>query len=365
MFRVTLKQTNRKEAMVNVLKKSIFCVLVFLIACSIRPWAAIAQEESVPATDSVAKETPSEDGFASQIEKFTKRKVGDQKVVLKYKLNKGDVIHWQHDHRTAVETRFGGASEKTATRARPEYQWTVQNVDSRGNMRFDIEMQRIKVLEQQGEADPIFYDSEKHDEAPDSCQPYQERLGRVCSTYSISPDGVVVNAKSNYRKVKLGGVGDNPVIAFPKGPIGVGHKWDMNMSVRGKDEHGGFQQVQLRIRFVLEKIVDGKAHITFFTETLTPQLDETVRSQIVTHMTRGFIVFDIAKGMLTHRETRWDERVIGYQGPESYMHYTAFRTETLKPAKVAKKVDKPAVKVANKQPETPQQTHTLLKPMKK
>ena len=118
--------------------------------------------------------------------------------------------------------------------------------------------------------------------------------------------------------------------------------------------------------FVLEKIVDGKAHITFFTETLTPQLDETVRSQIVTHMTRGFIVFDIAKGMLTHRETRWDERVIGYQGPESYMHYTAFRTETLKsePAKVAKKEDKPAVKVAKKETE-PQQTHTLLKPMKK
>ena len=196
----------------NVLNKSIFCVLFFLFACSITPWAAIAQEDSPPQADPVAKdaETPSEDAFADQIKKFTKRKVGDQKVVLKYKLNKGDVIHWQHDHRTAVETRFGGDSEKTATRARPEYQWTVKNIDSRGNIRFDIEMQRIKVLEQLGEGDPLFYDSDKHEEAPDSCRAYQERLGRVCSTYTISPDGVVVNAKSNYRKVKLGGVGDNP-----------------------------------------------------------------------------------------------------------------------------------------------------------
>ena len=310
--------------------------------------------------------------ISDQIKKFTQRKVDQQKYVLKYKLKKGDVIRWKHDHQTQVETRFGGTSDKTSTRARPEYQWTVKNIDSRGTIRFDIEMERIKVLEQQGEADPVHYDSEKSKEVPDSCLAYKERLGRVCSTYSISPTGQVVESKSHYNQVKLGGVGNNPVIRFPDEPMAVGHKWDVASSVRAKDEFGSYKQVEIRVRYVLEKVVDGMAHVTFTTTLLNPNVDETVRSQIVTHMTRGFIVFDVAKGMITNRETRWDERVIGYQGAESYMHYTAFRRESLVPeAKVAVE-QKSATTVAMKELASEaeaEKTHTSLlqplQPMKK
>ena len=309
-------------------------------------------------------------GFAEQIGNFTKRKVGKQKYTLAYKFKKGDVIQWKHDHRTVVETRFGTDSDKTSTRARPDFKWTVKNVDGRGAIRFDIEMERIKVLEQTGEADPVNYDSDKHKEAPASCVAYQERIGRVCSTYSISPNGQVVDSKSNYRQVKLGGVGDNPVVAFPNKPVSIGHKWDVTSFVRAKDEYGVKQQLQLRVRYVFEKVVDGKAHITFTTNVLSPNVDETMRSQIVTHLTRGFIVFDIAKGILTNRETRWDERIIGYKGPESYMHYIAFRKEVLvqeqqlvstKPVARAGKQD------PIKEPEQQTQAKLLqpLKPMKK
>lgn len=346
----------------NTLQKTFFLFLA-LAASFASP--ALGQQTDAPKKSQDAV-------FENQIAKVTKRKVGDQKVLLTYKFKKGDVIRLQHDHRTVVETRFAQDSDKTSTRARPDYQWTVKNIDSLGNIRFDIEMQRIKILEQQGEDEPVFYDSDKHKKAPDTCLPYQERIGRVCSTYTISPDGRVVASKSHYRQVKLGGVGNNPVIAFPKKPIAIGHKWDVSSDVRAKDEYGSMQQVKLRIRYVLEKIVDGKAHITFTTDNLTPQIGETVRAQIVTHLTRGFLVFDIAKGTLTHRESRWDERVIGYQGPESYMHYAALRSETLvqdkkvaATPKAAAKPKKPVAKVAAKQRKTPGQTHTLLKPLKK
>ena len=313
--------------------------------------------------DSKAKESDAD--FAAQIGNFTKRKVGAQKYTLAYKFKKGDVIKWKHDHQTVVETRFGAKSDKTSTRAQPEFEWTVKNVDDLGTIRFDIEMTRIKVLEQQGELDPVNYDSDGSKEVPASCAAYKERLGRVCSTYSISPNGQVVDSKSNYHQIKIGGVGDNPVVAFPDKPIAIGHKWDVTNMVRAKDEFGALQPVQLRVRYVLEKVVDGKAHITFATATLNTQLDETVRSQIVTHLTRGFVVFDIEKGVLTNREIRWDERVIGYQGPESYMHYKAFHGEVLVQEKNLG-TTKPVARVAEKKPvKEPQQTHTLLQPMKK
>lgn len=343
---------------------STFLKYGFLVAAiALSPCVAVAQQDGEQQKES------NDSAFSASIANFTKRKIDAQKYVLNYKFKKGDVIRWQHDHRTVVETRFGQDSEKTSTRARPDYKWTVKNVDSLGNIRFDIEMERIKVLEQHGEEEPILYDSEKHKDAPDSCLAYQERLGRVCSTYSVSPNGQVVGSKSHYYQVKLGGVGENPVIAFPNKPIGIGHKWDVTDIVRAKDEYGVIQQVKLRVRYVLEKVVDGKAHITFTTDTLNPQIDETVRSQIVTHLTRGFVVFDVAKGVLTNRETRWDERVIGYQGPESYMHYQAFRKESLaaeeKVAVEKKPAAKPAAKLAVLETEEEKQTQTMLAPLKK
>ena len=92
-----------------------------------------------------------------------------------------------------------------------------------------------------------------------------------------------------------------------------------------------------------------------------------MRSQIVTHLTRGFIVFDIAKGILTNRETRWDERIIGYKGPESYMHYIAFRKEVLVQEQQLVST-KPLARAGKQDPikEPEQQTQAkLLQPMKK
>ncbi len=348
------------------LKNVSLTIALTLIAIS----GAFAQQATQQQSEPAKVESPTEDKsaeFAAQIDKFARRKVAAQKYTLEYKFKKGDVIQWKHDHRTVIKTRSGAETDNTSTRAQPDFKWTVRNVDSRGTIRFDIEMERIKVLEQLGAKDPVYYNSDKDKQVPNTCVPYKERLGNVCATYSISPNGQVVAKKSNYQQITLGGVGDNPVVAFPNKPISVGHKWDVTHVVRAKDEYGYEQQLKLRLRYVLEKVVDGKAHITFDTDVLTPLSDETIRAQIVSHMARGFIVFDIARGVLLNRETRWDERVIGYQKAENYMHYTAFRNEVrFEKEEVAVKSAAPVAKVAKKETEEePPKTHTLLQPMKK
>ena len=302
--------------------------------------------------------------FAAQIQKYAKKKARTQKYTLKYKFKKGDVIRWQHDHRIVNETKFGTEAVKTSTRARPEYSWTVQNVDGLGNMRFEIMMERIKVWEQNGSADQVHYDSDKDKTVPESCVVYHERVGRPSSMYSISKNGQIVDSKSYYDVLALGGVGENPVIAFPDKPIGIGKKWGVEYVKRAKDEFGSLQQINLRVGYELAKVVDGKAHVTFKTSVLTPMTDETIHSQIVTHLARGFAVFDIEKGMLTHRETNWDERVIGYRGQESYMHYQAFRKETLvvEPNIADVKTDANVLPVSHDETIP---TGNLLKPLKK
>ena len=320
---------------------------------------SLSAQEDGSSSKSKKPEKHNSGGFAAHLDKYAKRKAKSQKYTLKYRFEKGEVLRWKHDHRIVNETKFGTEAVDTSTRAQPEYSWTVQSVDSRGTQRFEIMMERIKVWEQNGTADQVHYDSAKDKKAPESCVIYHERVGRPSATYAISANGQIVESKSNYVQIPIGGVGENPVIAFPDGPIPVGKKWNVTHVVKPKDKYGTVQQLQVRVQYTLEKVVDGEAHITFVTNVLTPMTDETLRSQIVTHLMRGFAIFDIAKGKLSYRETSWDERIIGYRGPESYMHYKANRRETLvvpEPKVATVSFEEPAKK---EKPAT-----SLLQPMK-
>ena len=82
------------------------------------------------------------------------------------------------------------------------------------------------------------------------------------------------------------------------------------------------------------------AKIAIETQVLTPVEDPKVQSQLVQRLTRGEAVFDITAGRLVSKKMDLDETVLGFEGPESMMHYVARFTETLQtdaPASVAEK----------------------------
>lgn len=368
--------------MVSQLKNSAFkfatlaCVLVLLAAAT----ETRAQEGPIPSPAKPEIATPTaeqQQAIRDQIAKFTRRRAKSQKYLLAYKMEKGETVRWKHDHGIVNKSRFGGTSEKTSTRTQPEYSWKVQNVDGRGNMRFEITLDRVQVFSIIGDEAETHYDSDRDAEAPDSCKKYAERVGRPSATYTISSSGQVVDSKSNYRANDMGGVGDagdTPVIAFPTNPISVGHKWNVNKTLPARDEYGVVKQINMRVQYTLEKVVDGKAYIAFETDVLTPLSSEKVRSQLITHMIKGLAVFDINRGSIVQREIRWDEKVQGYNTPDSFLHYQAMRTEQrVFPAEVAKKAATPAAPTTaapvariakNETPSTPtEKTHTLLQPM--
>jgi len=293
--------------------------------------------------------TAQEESIADTIKAVSKRKTKTQKYLLAYKLKTGDKLRWKQDHQIENKGRIAGSEEETTlTRTQSEFVWEVKTVDALKQARFDIALDRIKVWSKIGEDKAVTYNSkdfkpEKYEGVPESCMVYHERLGRVGASFTILPNGTITAKKSNYPSINLGGVGDGPVVAFPENAIAVGHHWDINDTLRAKDEYGVYKTLNVRVRYVLEKVVEGKAYIAFETDILTPMNSEKVHSQIINHMTRGIAVFDIARGMIVHREIRWNEKVVGYEGPDSFLVYRAKRIEKLvvDPAK--------ADKVANKE----------------
>ncbi len=342
-----------------MLNRNILCVVALLVATAAAHVSA--QEKSV----------------SDAIKSFSHRQSKGQKYLLKYKMKKGEKFRWQQDHQILNKSQVSGAKEETTlTRTQSLFVWEVKNIDSRDQMRFEIMMDNISVFSRIGKEDPVTYNSkdftaDETEKVPPSCMAYHERLGRPISSYSIMPNGTIVAQKSKYPNVKLGGVGEAPVVAFPNVAIPVGHKWNIHEGLKARDEHGIYRTINVRVQYELQKIVDGKAYIAFETDVLDPLNSEKVHSQIINHLTRGIAVFDLAKGMLVHREIRWDEKVVGYEGPDSFLQYQAKRVEKLveETLTVAGRPKKPAATTPTAAASTPVPAtvprRAMLQPLKK
>ncbi len=289
-------------------------------------------EEKKPA----AKSTKS----AADLIKAATEKIGKKKTyVLKYKMKAGEKIHWYHDHRITSKNRMAGVTNDTMSRMQTDFVWTVNSVDVLNRMNFDVTLESINAFSKTTDDDANddkpasnvsdSYNSRVDEKAPDLYVSIAERVGKPLSQYTVTHNGLIADSKSNYRKSDIGGVGDTPTFAFPDKPISVGHKWQVPDTLRAKNEHGVYQNLKVQVEYQLKKVVNGNAYISFYTQVLTPLESNKVKSQILTHLASGYIVFNIERGLPIRREVEWDEKVQGYKGPDSYLKYTAKRSERL------------------------------------
>ena len=357
-----------------------FCVLTFAFAFLSSPVDVVAQEAgqaSEPKSSSTKHETAANDinavdspqpddssekedvgrqkkrmTAAERIKAATK-KIGQEKTYhLKYKMAVGDEFRWSHEHKIESTNRMAGVSIDTLSRDQSEFVWQVKSVDDLGRITFDITLDSVIMWSKNGTDKPKTYNSMKDAKAPELYVSTAEKIGKPLSQWMVTQNGQVAESKSNYRKSDIGGIGDTPVFAFPDKAIKVGHEWDVEDSLRAKNEFGVHQNLKVQVRHKLLKVVNNKAYISFVTQILTPLESERVKSQIVTHLTKGYIVFDMERGMPIRREIEWDERVQGYKGPESFLKYTARKSERLLSGRTEK---------ANSLPKT----HAILKPIPK
>jgi len=54
---------------------------------------------------------------------------------------------------------------------------------------------------------------------------------------------------------------------------------------------------------------------------LTPVTDPRIESQLVQDLTAGTIRFDIERGIVLNKEMKWDAKVVGFSGPQSFMEF--------------------------------------------
>lgn len=263
----------------------------------------------------------------TDLERSTSRATSNQRFELRYKMQSGDILRWTVEQIASTETRMAGHEEKSSLRSRSVHAWTVQSVDSLGNMTFQNQLESATEWQKVGDDDPVSYDSSKNDEIPDVYLPTAEKIGKPIATITISPLGETVNRVELIKTPELGmGSITTPL---PDRMLAIGEQWDIPEDMQARRKDKSLKTIKSRMLYTLRNVENGIATISFRRELLTPIEDPWIEMQLQQKMNQGSIHFDIAKGCVVKKIVQWDEQVQGFEGNDSFLRYLGSYTMEL------------------------------------
>lgn len=250
-----------------------------------------------------------------------------KKYELRYKLNRGDVLRYEVTHRASIRSTIDNTTQAAQTKTDSLKAWKVTDVLPEGDIEFTNVVEKVHMVNQLPEKDPVEYDSTKDTVAPPGFEDAAKAVGVPLSVMRITPHGKVVR-----RDVKVRGQSaedDAPIVLrLPESPVAIGDTWDESFEVQVKLEKNNTKMIQTRRHHKLADEKNGVATIEVTYQVLSP-IDATIETQIVQRLMEGEARFDIEKGQLIGQQMDVDKRVIGFAGPTSSMQYIMKMEESL------------------------------------
>jgi hypothetical protein len=202
-------------------------------------------------------------------------------------------------------------------------------VDAQGQISFEHSVGDVEMTRQTGDRAPEHYDSKVHVQPPPGYETVAQTIGKTVTEAVIDNRGNVIDRHDKFPKFNLS-VGDL-VTPLPEKEIAVGEEWYAADEVKLPVKGGQIKVIKLRRVFRLKSVAAGLATIEFSTQVLTPVNDPHAEVQLIQHVTKGVIKFDIDAGRMLSRQLDWRDTVLGFEGADSSMSYLARFTEELVP----------------------------------
>lgn len=271
---------------------------------------------------------PRVDGaIQQQLDEAASRIAGVPTYDLQYRVVPGEEYRWSVEHTANSRVAQQKQTTDTSMRSTATKTWKILRVDSVGNITLTHSVDSMRLWQRVGEQDPVSYDSQTDSEVPAIFRQVAEMRGKPLATITVTPQGQETFRDSEHLMPQLGY--GHATIPLPEGSIAIGQRWHTPQQWRVRNEDGISRMIHGRTSYELRKVLDGQAYITFQTEVLTPLENDHMRAQLMHYLSRGYVVFDLKRGLISMREVEWDCKVQGHVSPDSFMHHTAKLTEKL------------------------------------
>jgi hypothetical protein len=251
------------------------------------------------------------------------------KHLLRYKFTPGEELHWSTLHQGAWTTKIKGHEQKSTSTSKSTKTWKVTGKNPQGHFSIEHSVGDVEMTRQVGARAPERYDSKVDVQPPPGYESVAATIGKTVTEAVIDSGGNVIDRHDKFPKFNLA-VGDL-VTPLPEKEIAIGEEWYAADEVKLPVKGGQIKVVRLRRVFRLENVTAGLATIKFTTQVLTPVNDPHAEVQLIQHVTKGTIKFDIDAGRMLSRQLDWSDTVLGFEGADSSMVYLARFTEEMIP----------------------------------
>lgn len=261
-----------------------------------------------------------------------------QQATLRYKFELGEVLRYEVDHEAHVQSTIEETSQEVESTTQSVKAWKVTDVLPGGEIEFMHVVESARMTNRRPNQGVAEYDSRETTEPPPFFAEAAKSIGVPLTQVRMTPTGKIVDREEKHPQPKVSE--DMPItLELPAEPIAVGEKWNRTYDVTANRKSGAKQKIRTRRLCRLKAIESGVAVIEVDYQILTP-IDAFVKSQLVERLTSGVVRFDIERGRVLSQRHEVDERILGFAGKASSMHFVARLEERLL---------KPDEKVAAKQ----------------
>jgi hypothetical protein len=260
----------------------------------------------------------------------------DTKYDLLYKFRPGNILRYSVEHNASIRSTIDEITQAAQTKTESVKLWKVTDVLPLGDIEFMNVVERVHMVNQLPDRDPVEYDSEKDKQAPAGFEDAAKAVGVPLSVVRITPRGKVVRRDVKFRQQSAEDDGA-VILRLPEQPVAVGDTWDEPLEIKIDLKDAGSKSIQTRRHHKLSSVTNGIATIEVTYQVLSP-IDARIESQLVQRLMSGEVRFDIEAGRVVSQRMDVDKRILGFAGPTSSMQYVMRMEEKLEaPPKVAEK----------------------------
>lgn len=246
---------------------------------------------------------------------------------LHYKFKAGEVVRYDVEHRASIRTTIDEVTDEAHTQTESIKAWKIIDVLPEGDIEMMHVVERVHMRNRLPDRDEMEYDSDKDKEPPPGFEDAARSVGVPLSTIRLTPYGKIL--KRTAEHIHAGADPDAPImVRLPEEAVAVGSTWDEPQAVSVELQGGGAKTVHTRRHFELKDVTSGVADVEMTYQVLSP-ITAHIEAQLVQRLMSGTIRFDIKKGRILSQQMDVDQRVLGFAGATSSMHYVMRLKETL------------------------------------
>jgi hypothetical protein len=246
---------------------------------------------------------------------------------LRYKLKRGEVLRYDVTHRASVRSTIEQQTQAAQTRTDSVKVWKVIDVLKNGEIEIVTVVDRLHMVNQLPDKDPLEYDSVRDKTPPPGFEDAARAVGVPLSSIRITPRGKIERRDSKIRGATA--EDDAPVaLRLPEKPVAIGDSWDEPFDVVVAIDGGGKKNIETRRHHELAKVEGSIATIKVTYQVLSP-IDAPIECQLVQRLMDGEVKFDIEAGRVVGQRMEIDKRILGFAGPTSSMQYIMLMEEKL------------------------------------